>query len=208
MDLEQKNKCILQALLVPVFQLAQELKFQDPNILDRLKDLMSLLNIDNEAKDINAIIYRIKFVLWSTSLTEEQIGQFLPEIEQDSVSEALEKLVENGEIVFCQDKKTYTMSKRKIRLAGKSFIKRIGGLRNFLRTVKNNIKSRFLSESDSKDSFSRTVTLKIRGKDIPKLQEVLYKKMIWKYLVELDKLGEKCPNSVSVDISIFWGAAE
>ena len=85
------------------------------------------------------------------------------------------------------------------------WLARLDGLNNLLSTVANAVDARFFQ--DNPHAFARTVSLRVREEDMPKLH-ALYNDVIWDTLRELDALARDDESAQEIDLSLVWAPYE
>lgn len=152
---------------------------------------------------------RIEFMLWATPMTRARINQVIEDATADEIARAFDQLVEQERVHEVSDRPGYYAARRPggTRISGDSMIARVGGLNVFLNNVTNAIHGRFFSDDPA--SFVRTVTFRVRERDLHELRE-LYEQVLWKKLGELE---ERVPEDASDDalelqFSICWAPYE
>jgi hypothetical protein len=148
----------------------------------------------------------IETALWGEPLSESRLCQILQDQQPKDIKSALKKLIEDEKII--EDKTgriiTYSPNNQKgASIIENDFNGQMIDVQKFLKSIADLIYTRFFS--DSKNTFFKTTTLKIKKTKIFKLKK-LYKKTIWKRLAKWDEEARKHPDQTEVDIidlSIF-----
>ena len=111
----------------------------------------------------------IKFALWAEPMSKSRLCQILKDQKPTDITLALDRLLKEKEIIKEKDRTTtYKLTNKKVSLIDNDFITTINGLNKSLMSIANFIHSRFFSNSEK--TFSRTITLKIKKKEIPRYE--------------------------------------
>jgi len=149
---------------------------------------------------------RVEFLLWAAPLSVPRIVQTLPEVPEAEIRQAIGRLVAEGRVREVPGPTTrYAVVRSAFRLVGeRGWLSRIDGLNNLLGSVRRAVSARFFGGPDAQArSLARTIGLRLREVDLPKLRE-LYEKTLWPALVALDDAAREDDDSVAVDVSVVW----
>lgn len=171
----------------------------------RLSKLLKENFLSPEAR--HALPRRIEFMLWPAPLSEARIFQVLTDVDDpDEVSNALAVLVEEGRVERQVGRTvTYSIAASRRRLVRDQWLARVDALGNLAGNLANVVFARFF-DGDPR-AFARTLTLRVRDQDLPKLTE-LYEEVLWKHLSALDEAARGDASAVSLDLSVFWAPYE
>lgn len=149
---------------------------------------------------------RIEYMLWAGAMTQGRIIQTLSDYEEADIQDALGRLVEQERVHRIEGRTvTYEVPRGEFRLYQDNWLARIDGLNNLLGNVVNAVMGRFFF--DEKDAFARTLNLRIRPQDLPRLKQ-LYEEVIWETLKEFDENAKGAPEAQSIDLSILWAPGD
>ena len=141
---------------------------------------------------------RIEFVVWPRPLGAARIRQALGDVSPEEVEAALGRLVDSGRLVRRPGRTPkYEVRRQESRMVADALLSRIDGLDNLMRSVSNAVFGRFFR--DDPLSLARTISLRMRRSDLPRLQE-LYEQAVWTTLTGLEARVKGAPDEDVVAI--------
>jgi len=191
----------LQRERLPVREIAARLSVSPRTAADLAKRLKTNFLA---AERTHTLPRRIEFVVWSQPLGAARIRQALGDVSAEEVEDALERLVEAGRVARVDGRTPkYSVRGRESRMVADALLARIDGLDNLLRSVSNAVLCRFFR--DDPRAQARTVSLRMRRTDLPKLQE-LYEQAVWEALKGLEERVEGASEDevMAMDVSVVW----
>ncbi len=146
---------------------------------------------------------RIEFLLWAGPLSRARIYQALPEELRSDIDRAIDGLIGEERIVERRTGRTTVCqaNRSSSRLVSRDWRARIDGLNNLLANVVHAVHGRFFA--DDPQTFARTVSFRVREKDIAELAE-LYESVVWQRIQELEQRAAGDGDAVSLDLSMCW----
>ena len=171
----------------------------------RLSKLLKQNFLDTEAE--HGLPRRIEFMLFADPLSEARIFQVLTDVDDpDAVSQALATLMDEGRVERRVGRTvTYAIASARRRLVRDNWLARVDALGNLAGNLANAVYARFFPRDDSAatTAFARTLTLRVRRADLPRLPE-LYEQVIWRTLADLDATAAGDEDAAAIDFSVLW----
>jgi len=171
--------------------------------VSRLSKLLKSNFLDTEVD--HTLPRRIEFMLWAEPLSEARIFQVLTDVgDPDEVSQALATLMDEGRVERRIARTvTYAIASGRRRLVRDTWLARVDALGNLAGNLANTVFARFFGRGEAGASFARTLTLRLRRRDLPKVAE-MYEQVIWRTLAELDEAAAGDDDTVAIDFSVIW----
>ncbi len=146
---------------------------------------------------------RIEFMLWSGAMTSAKIKQVLPDASAEEINSTLLELVQEKKLRKERRDQVfhYVLNIDVDRRVWDSWLAKVDGLNNVLRTVADAVYARFF-ENDER-AFARTLSFRVMPADIEKLR-AFYEKELFKLIVELDAKTEGEEDAIPLSLSLFW----
>lgn len=146
---------------------------------------------------------RIEFMLWSGAQTSAKIKQVIPNATADEINDALKALVVEKKIVKERKEQVvqYALNIDVDRRVWDSWLAKVDGLNNVLRTVGDAVYARFFKSDPH--AFARTLSFRVMPEDVKVLRE-FYENELFKLIVDLDAKTEGEESAVPLSLSLFW----
>lgn len=145
---------------------------------------------------------RIEFMLWAEDLSLARLQQVLSSEDPAAIDAAVASLVAEGRIVEIEGPRpVYSVTRSENRLYSDMWLARVDGLNHLVSTVSAAVFGRFFAGEPR--SFARTIGLRVRPEDLPKLR-ALYEEQIWPALKALDDAAAADGDAEAIDIALCW----
>ncbi len=149
---------------------------------------------------------RIEFALWYEPLSLVRIARELSGATKRDVEEAVQTLLLEGRITENKGRTTtYGIARTASRIVREGWVPRIGALNSLSSNIASVVYTRFFSGVT--DSFARTLSLRVREKDLPELRR-LYDDVIWPTLEALDAQTTDDQGDPRLQFSVLWAPYE
>lgn len=145
---------------------------------------------------------RIEFMLWASPLSRKRIKQYLQQLDEEVVDEAIDSLLEQGRIQEMAGRTTtFEVVQSEQRLVRDDIMARIDALNTLLGQVTDAVFGRFFRQEQK--AFARSLQFRIRAEDLPRLRQ-LYEESVWKTLSELDEAARDDPHAIPMGATLCW----
>ena len=181
----------------------------------KLREVAELLNISMRSaarlskqlkanffltEDDQPLISKIEFMLWGEPLSLVRMKREMADEDPADIERTIEEMLAAKKIV-CQKNRTVTYALVADASKDNKWASRLTALNGLGTSISSVVYNRFFSENP--DSFMRTLSFRVRRKDMEKLKEI-YEAGIWEPLKDLDEAAAGFHNPIKMNMSIAW----
>jgi hypothetical protein len=145
---------------------------------------------------------RLEVILWAEPQSEAQLCRALPAEDPGDVGRALETLVAQARVrrERAGRRDVYVREEVHAHLVGGVLASKLDALQNLLTNLAHVVHARFFA--DDARAFARTITFRVRERDLPRLEQAY--RDLWQLVTELEADARSADDPLTLDLSILW----